>query len=245
MDALSHRGPPDAGQDWLPRIRAKVARKVEASPLVRGCAGGGSYPRILFGGFWHFVKAFPEIIRQTYADLPGPVADAATRRFLKRAAPALSGSLQAMENDERTHRALWLRAAARVGLSQGQLDQWEVLAEVRALTDVIREEPQPGRRLLYFIGVEMVAENLSHCLVGAPRFVEAMGEEGMQWFAAHLVAPGQTSAHEALAFRLALSARRVTSAPVDEPSVDKEIQRCVDWFCAAGVACARDHEAAG
>lgn len=225
--------------DWLRPIKAEAARKVESSPLIRGCADAGPYPRGLLGGFWHFVNEFPEIIRETYATVPA-AADAPTRRFLHRTAGTLSGSLHGMEGDERTHRGLWIRAAGCVGLSELQLQRWPVLAEVKSLTDAIRNEQELGRRLLYFVAVEMVAENVARYLIGAPRFVEAMGEEGMQWFAAHLVPPGKTTTHEALAFQLAMSVKRANAAPVDEISVSEDIQRCVDWFLAASIACARE-----
>jgi hypothetical protein len=242
MDAFSNCQPVGAMHDWRRPIKAEAARKVESSPLIRGCADAGPYPRSLFGGFWYFVNEFPEIIRESYASVPAAAADAPTRRFLQRSARTLAGSLRGMEGDERTHRGLWIRAARCVGLAEAQLQRWPVLAEVRSLTDAIRDEPDLGRRLLYFVAVEMVAESMARYLVGAPRFVEAMGEEGMLWFAAHLVPPGITTSHEALAFQLAMSIKRASAAPVDAISVSADIQRCVDWFQAASIACAREVE---
>lgn len=240
MDAFSNRKRAGEMHDWLPRIKLETARKVGSSPLIRGCASGDLYPRALYGGFWHFVNEFPEIIRETYVTLPASATDAPLRRLLNRTTRTLSGSLRGMEGDERTHRALWVRAAGCVGLAERQLRQWQVLAEVRSLTDAIRDERELGRRLLYFVAVEMVAECVSRYLVGERHFVEAMGEEGMQWFAAHLVPPGETSPHEALAFQLAMAVRRAKAADVEEKTVSDDIQRCVDWFYAASVACARE-----
>lgn len=240
MEAFSNRRPVGAMHDWLRPIKAEAARKVESSPLIRGCADAGPYPRGLYGGFWHFVNEFPEIIRETYASVPAADADAPTRRFFNRTARRLAGSLRGMEGDERTHRGLWIRAAGCVGLAEAQLERWPVLVEVRALTDAIRNEPELGRRLLYFVAVEMVAESMARYLVGAPRFVAAMGDEGMLWFAAHVVPPDKTTTHEALAFQLAISVKRAGAAPVDEISVSADIQRCVDWFLTASIACASE-----
>lgn len=239
MEAFPNRRSVGAMYDWLRPIKAEAARKVESSPLIRGCADAGPYPRCLYGGFWHFVDEFPEIIRETYATVPATAADAPTRRFFNRTAEMLAGSLRGMENDERTHRGLWLRAAGCVGLSAAQLQRWPALAEVRALTEAIRNEPQLDRRLLYFVAVEMVAESLARYLVGAPRFVAAMGDQGMLWFAAHLPS-GETSTHEALAFRLAMALQPDKAAQVDASAVNEDIQRCVDWFVTASIACARE-----
>jgi len=230
----------DLGRDWKARIKAEAYDKVVACPLTQGCAEGGRYARALLGGFWPFVNAFPTILRDTYENVPAVAASEAVRRFLKRSAPILSGTLKGMEGDERAHRALWIRAASRVGLSEEQLQQWRVLPEIAALTEGIRTEGHLGRRLLYFAAVEIVAEGTSRYLAQLPRFVETMGEEGMQWFTVHMVHPDDATTHEALAYDLALSVKRVAHEPTDADSVNADIQRCIDWFFAAGVACARE-----
>lgn len=235
----------DLGRDWKARIKAEAYAKISACPLTQGCAEGDRYTRALLGGFWPFVNAFPAIIRDTYANVPAAAASEVLRRFLKRSAPVLSGTLQGMEGDERAHRALWIRASRRVGLSEEQLHQWRVLPEIEALTERIRAERHLARRLLYFAAVEIVAEGTSRYLVQAPRFVNAMGEEGMQWFTVHMDHPAGATTHEALAYHLALAVRRVAHESTDEHSVNVDIQRCVDWFFAAGVACAREFALAG
>jgi len=240
MSPFRNRDQTDHARDWQARIKAEAYDKVLACPLMRGCAEGSGYPRALLGGFWPFVDAFPAIIRETYENLPAAAANETVRRFLKRSAPILSGTLRGMEDDERAHRRLWLRASQRAGLAEDQLYQWRVLPEIKALSDAIRTEGQLARRLLYFAAVEIVAEGASRYLSQAPRFVEAMGEEGMQWFTLHSVHPDDATTHEALAYNLALSVKRAAHEPTDEKSVNTDIQRCVDWFFAAGVACARE-----
>lgn len=226
---IALRNQPDHLGEWRTRMKDEAYRKVLASPLMHACAEGGNYPRALFGGFWHFVDEFPAIIRETYTALPSAAAKDTVRRFLRR--------LQGMEDDERAHRALWIRSASRVGLSEGQLHQWRVLPEIRSLTQSIRTEKHLGRRLLYFVAVEIVAQGVARYLFQAPRFVEAMGEEGMEWFAAHLAAPGHATTHEAVAYKLALAVKQAADEPIDEKSINDDIQRCVDWFFAGGVAC--------
>lgn len=225
---------------WRARIKAEAYEKVLASPLMHACAQGGTSPRALFGGFWHFVDTFPAIIRDTYENVPSAAANDKVRRFLKRSAPILSGSLKPMEDDERAHRALWIRASRRVGLSEIQLHQWRILPEIKSLTEAIRTEGDLARRFLYFAAVEIVAEGISRYLSQQPPFVEAMGEDGMEWFDVHLVHPDDATTHEALACNLALSVKRVAHEAADWKFVNADIQRCVDWFFAGGVACARE-----
>lgn len=240
MDVVRKRVQTASARAWTSRIKDQAYRKIAASPLVKGCAAHGNADRhalALLAGFWPFVDAFPAIIRDTYAGALGSTGSALLQRFQRRAGPLLAGNLAGMADDEQDHRALWLCAARIIGLSADQLAGWPVLPEVRALIAAIGEERELGRRLLYFAGVEIVAESTSRVLSRAPRFVELMGQDGMRWFAAHLVAPGQLGAHEALAYKLALALRRVADQPADEAAVAADVQRCVDWFVAAGAAC--------
>jgi pyrroloquinoline quinone (PQQ) biosynthesis protein C len=243
MDAVRNADQSTQSRDWKARIKDEAYAKVLVSPLLRGCAQGGDYPRALLGGFWYFVNEFPGIIRETYSNVPA-AANEKIRRFLRRSAPALSGTLKGMEDDERAHRALWIRSASRVGLSEDQLQQRRVLPEVKSLTEAIRTEGHFARRLLYFVAVEIVAEGVARYLSQAPRFVELMGEEGMQWFTVHVVHPDDATTHEAVAYNLSLSAKRIAHEPTDEKSIDADIQRCVDWFFNASIACARDFASA-
>lgn len=239
MDAVRNRVQTASARAWTSRIKDQAYRKIAASPLVKGCVARGNADRhalALLAGFWPFVDVFPAIIRDTYADALADTRHAVLRRFQQRAGPFLAGTLDSMADDERDHRALWLRAARSLGLSADDLARWPVLPEVRELITAIGEERELGRRLLYFVGVEIVAESTARVLSQAPRFVETMGKEGMRWFAVHLVAPGQLGAHEALAYRLALAVRRAAGQPVDEAVVAADIQRCVGWFVVAGAA---------
>ena len=239
MDPFRNAGESDHSRDWKARIKDEAYGKVLACPLMHGCALGGNFPQALLGGFWHFVDEFPGIIHGTYANVPS-AANEAVRRFLKRSAPILAGTLKGMEDDERTHRTLWIRSAGRAGLSEDQLHRWKVLPEIESLTEAIRTERDFGRRLLYFVAVEIVAEGIACYLSQAPRFVEVMGEEGMQWFDVHRVHPDEATTHEAIAYKLALSVKRAADEPIDEKSIDADIQRCVDWFFSGAVACARE-----
>ncbi|AYH45607.1 hypothetical protein [Azoarcus sp. DN11] len=240
--------PPQA-PDWLERSAAEARGKIADSPLMQGCAAENSderrYARALLGGFWHFVDVFPGIIRETYTAVPALEADERLRRFLMRAARRVAGKLQGMETDERSHRELWIASARQVGLSERQLHAWPVLPEIRHLADQMAAERDLGRRLLYFVAVEIVAAEVSQFLSRAPRFVESMGANGMLWFAAHPVDRQNPATHEAIAYGLALSFKRVTAGPLDEASVHADIQRCVDWFFAGSVACARAFSEAG
>lgn len=238
MDITRQRIPP-ASESWAPPIKAEAFRRIAGSPLVQGCAthgNAGGHAFALLAGFWPFVDAFPAIIRRTY----GP-ADAAPdkllRRFQRRAGAILANSLIGMESDERDHRALWLRSARSLGLSEAGLGRLPVVPEVRQLVEAVGNESSLSRRLLYFVAVEMVAESVARVVCPSPRFVAAMGEPGMGWFAAHRLLAGETGAHEALAYKLALAVKRTADEPVEAGAVAADILRCVDWFVAAGAAC--------
>lgn len=237
-----HKLPPDA-PDWLVRTTDEARGKIEASPLVQGCAAEdtcGRYTRALFGGFWYFVDAFPGILRETYTTGPASVADERLRRSLQRATHPLTAALSGIEGDERTHRDLWIASARQAGLTEEQLHHWPTLPEVRDLADAMRAEQQLGRRLLYFVAVEIVAGEASRFLSRAPRFVQAMGSEGMLWFAAHLADRKDPGTHTAIAYTLALSIKQALGEPIDEASVSADIQRCVDWFFVASIACVHE-----
>lgn len=235
--------PPQA-PDWLERTAAEARRKIADSPLMQGCAAESSddlrYARALLGGFWHFVDVFPGIIRETYTAVPAQEADERLQRFLTRAARRVAGKLRGMEADERGHRELWIASARQAGLSEGQLHAWPVLPEIRHLAEQMAAELNLGCRLLYFVAVEIVAAEASQFLSRSPRFVEAMGADGMLWFAAHPVARQDPTTHEAISYALALSFKRVTAEPLDEAAIHADVQRCVDWFFAGSVACARE-----
>src|SRR5689334_23101046 len=173
MNAYRNEDHSGQARVWQSRIKAEAYEKVLTSPLIHACAQGGTCPRALFGGFWHFVDTFPAIIRDTYENVPSAAANDKVPRFLKRSAPILSGTLKSIEDEERVHRALWIRASRRVDLSEIQLHQWRVLPEIKSLTEAIQTEGDLARRLLYFVGVEIVAEGVSRCLSQKPPFVEA------------------------------------------------------------------------
>lgn len=243
MDYLPKHKLPDQTPDWRARIKNEAYRKVVIAPLLQGCAAretARDSTRALMGGFWDFVDTFPAIIRETYTIAPAATANPRLRRFLKQATPHLAGSLDGMAGDERAHRALWVRSASRVGLSEEELYRWPVLPEVRALSDALRAEKRLARRLLYFVAVEIVAAGTSKYLSQAPAFVELMGNEGMQWFAAHLVHSRDVATHEAIAYELALEVKQAAHETSDEQSLNEDIQRCVDWFVTAGAACVRE-----
>lgn len=243
MEVARNQNQTAPARGWQARIKHEAYGKVLASPLVVACAERGNDDRsaaALIGGFWSFVDVFPAIIRGTYASALAGSEGETVRSFQRRMAPILSETLSSMEDDERSHRALWLRAARSIGLSAEALYGWPVLPEVRRVSRELLDERDLGRLLLYFVGVEVVAEGVSRRLSTAPDFVAAMGPDGMSWFAAHLVAPGEVGAHEDLAYKLALAVRQAAGENTDEASINAEVQRCVDWFVAAGDACARE-----
>jgi len=223
------------------KTKIEVSRKVAASPLLRGCAGGApEYLWALFEGYWLFVDQFPGIIRETYGSTPRDVSDA-TRRFLRRAAPILSGTLAGMEDDERAHRTLWIESARCAGISETRLSSAPLVPEVRTLTENIGGERDLRRRLLYFVSVEIVAEEMSRFLADAPAFVSIMGEKGMGWFNAHLVHPTGTTTHEEIAYNIVEKLGRANGQSVDGAEINEHIQRAVDWFTSGATGCVREY----
>lgn len=239
MDTTHHRIDTGSRHDWTRPIKDEAYRRIADSPLVQGCASRGNEANhvvALLAGFWPFVDAFPGIIRHTYGQAFGATPDEALRRFQRRTGAVVSAAMAGMASDESTHRALWLVSARSIGLSEDDLGRPPVLPAIRHLIDAVGGEPNLGRRLLYFVAVEIVAEGVSRLLSQSPRFVAEMGEHGMDWFAAHRLAPGRTGAHEALAYKLALALKRALNEPADVGTVGEDVRRCIDWFVAAGAA---------
>lgn len=243
MDALTRLFQTMHAHRHAVRFRDMARAKVLASPLVQGCANwvaGPAYARALLGGFWSFVDAFPAMVRDTRLQLP-----AATIEALRGSLASDTGDIMAraalhdMESDESMHRDLWVRSAGRVGLTEAALHTWPALPEVRTITDALQTEPHLARRLLYFVAVEVVAAEASRHLLQAPRFVEAMGEDGSCWFTAHLTAADGATTHESVAYVLAVALLDAAGEAHDEMSVDEPVARCINWFFDASVACAR------
>lgn len=211
---------------------------ISSFPFVRGCrCGDPQFIRALFGGFWNFVNCFPQIIRDTYSSVPAEI-DERTRRFLERSAQILSGMLAGMETDERAHRALWLRSAKQAGLDESDLENWELLPEVRGIAEAIGNEQDLYTRLLYFVSVELIAEGLSRALADSPEFLKAMGSKGMSWFKAHLVHESGATTHEQLAYNLAGRIASFQGRQPSEESMHETVMKGLMLFAFAANACA-------
>lgn len=222
---------------WKTRIKQKAWEKIYASPLMRGCIEGDiRFAVALLAGYWNFVDRFPSIIEGTFSSASDDVPDK-LRTFLRRAAKTLAGTLASMEGDERQHRELWIRASKVVGLGRIRLDRWEVLPEVDTIARTIGGA-NISTKLLYFAGVEIVAEGISKCLSESHSFTSMMGREGMRWFQVHLLHPESVTTHEDIAYRTAEMLLRAEDVKPTEAVIDGYVQECVDLFIQAAEACA-------
>ncbi len=222
-------------EDWKSRIKQEAWGKVFASPLMKGCATGDiKYIVALLAGFWDFVDRFPAIIRGTFMNIPA--GSPKLQKFLRRAAGKLSGTLTGMEEDERNHRTLWLKAAGMVDLNLEKLMGWKVLPEIDLISSSI-ERAEIRKKLLYFVAVEIVAEGISKYLSQYAAFEKVMGQKGMGWFKAHLVHPTDGTTHEDIAYRAAYQMYQAAGEIPSEEKINFVVQECVDLFSAADRAC--------
>ncbi len=226
---------------WRTRIKEKAWAKIYASPLMQGCTRGDiRYVRALLAGYWNFVERFPEIIEGTFSTIPSDIpgqAETRPNKFLRRAARILAGTLESMQNDERQHRVLWLKSAAKAGLGYSDLTGWRVLSEVEDISSVIGAA-NVRTKLLYFAAVEIVAEGISKCLSESDRFRGIMENEGMRWFDVHLRHPENVTTHEDLAYQAVERLFQEEGIEPTEQGIDEDIQVGVDLFIRAAQACA-------
>ena len=221
---------------WQERIKSEAWTKIFASPLMQGCQQCDRRAlEALYCGYWNFVDTFPEIIQSTYREAPG--GEAQTRRFLRRAASILAGTLEGMEADERAHRTLWIKSAAEFGITETHLYEWPVVNEIKAISHTMSAETLLQRRLLQFVATEIVAEGISNCLAASDAFKERAGARGMGWFNVHLLHPDDETTHEAIAYNTAFLLMRESGTAADEISVGAQVQNGVDLFISAANAC--------
>ncbi len=222
--------------EWKLRTKEVAWEKIRQSPLMQGCAAGDvKFIVALLGGFWDFVDRFPAIIRGTFTDMPENISPR-LKKFLRRAAPTLSGTLAEMEKDERSHRALWLRSAAMVDLDEKRLMEWVVLPEIDRIS-ITLDKASPATKLLYFVAVEIVAEGISDFLNSSTAFKEVLGKQGMGWFRVHVVHPADGTTHEDIAYKAAVQMLEADGKEPTEKEINDAVQVCVDLFIDAARAC--------
>lgn len=232
MNSVTHNEPADR-PNWVSGIKEEVHRKVRTCTLTAGCRQGDhACVKALVIGFWPFVDAFPGIIKDRYLNVSDTELDSQAR-VMQRAAQILAR----MENDERSHRDLWLCTAEAMGLDPTRDLVRNPLAEITALIEQMRGESDLATVFLCFVAVEMVAETLSQELLASEAFCDMLNERGKVWFKVHVAHEGTT--HEQIAFRLAMAHYRDEDTPGAE-KINAIIQQTVDLFCAGGEACRRE-----
>jgi hypothetical protein len=221
---------------WKARIKLEAWEKINASPLMAGCATGDArFIVALLAGFWDFVDRFPAIIRGTFNTI-SQGTDPRFTRFLQRASQRLAGMLSGMESDERAHRALWLKSASMVDLDVQKLMSWRVLPEIDRISTVI-DQAEVRKKLLYFVAVEIVAEGISNFLSNSSAFEKVMGQKGLSWFRVHAVQPNDQTTHEEIAYRAAYQLFMKAGEDLTEERLNTTIQECVDLFIKGASAC--------
>jgi len=196
---------------WISTIREEVTRKVEASPLIQGCARGDKrYIKSLIVGYWWFVDQFPESIARARHRVLEKTVRKPKKIITKFGATALIDVLAihtettlGMQKDEKNHRALWLQTARAIGLEKVDLEGVKPLHEVRKLHDLIYTETDFFKIFLQFVAVEMVAEELSKVLLASSHFKAIVKGDGLRWFQVHVEHSDKGMSHEEMALRLA------------------------------------------
>lgn len=204
---------------WWHELKAEARRRISFSPLVVGCRTGDLiYIRALTVIFWQFVDEFPDILFRQFNN--------SNDRLVQKMSSRLSG----ITNDEKSHRRLWLKTADCIGLTPEYLfSRREQFPKVAVISLCLSEQ----NRVLTFlriVGVEIVAEMLSHELLDSERFNTILEEEGKIWFKIHTVHKGTT--HEQLALRVACKGMDVESEATRQ-IIEEAVLHIVDLFVEA------------
>ncbi len=188
---------------WYEGIKKKAASKIAKLSLVRECAHGDeSALRTLILNFWPFVNEFPDQIHRASVKM---MRARHLKRFSIEDLEALwelsSNLLKGMQDDETTHRDLWVGAASALGISYTELSTQVAGTEMLELLQLTGEKIDQFVTLMRFVTVEIVAEALSRTVLAEEPFRNRVGV-GIKWFEIHADHPGAIS-HEELALRLA------------------------------------------
>ena len=216
--------------DWVHDIKEDVKDKVKGSIASKVCREG-NIPALqqLLVTFWPFVDQFPKIVRRGCVKFikhellthPGNADDLLSLLVLA------DKTLTLIERDEAEHRALWIKAAGAVGLTQQDLERppiplvKKLVAKMEAWTD-------PAAMFLRFAAVEVIAEVASGHFLESHEFRKAVGTKGLEWFLAHT--KHEDESHESLTYRLAITFRE---RGVTQEEAGALIQPLADLFVEA------------
>jgi pyrroloquinoline quinone (PQQ) biosynthesis protein C len=218
---------------WWRDIKVEAHSKVAANPMTLGCRTGNPvYLRAFLLGFWPFVHIFPDVIRQGLTKLARSGEVARTTKFLTRA----SGILAGIENDERSHRTMFLDTAQAVGLSMADFTAAKCLPLVQALFTRIIDSPCPASMFLRFAAVEVEAEAFSEELLSSEPFRLGLPPQSLRWFHEHQ--QHDATPHEALAYNLATACHH---EPLHRDYVEPIAFEMIALFSACAEASVKAH----
>ncbi len=214
---------------WVERIETEVRQKIARQPQTESMkCGDPSAITSFFIDYWHFVYAFPAIVREGGNALLGQPARVRYGSDLMAIARSAVNMLGEIKGDEERHREIWIRSSEACGVSLRRLDA-DPSDQILELIRVIGEDVALDVRFARLVAVEMVATAISDEVLSSTAFCMFAGGAGMEWFKVHATHDGPT--HQELAWRLMAAFHE--DALVFE-WVNGVIQQATDLFIAVG-----------
>ena len=216
--------------DWVDDIKGEVTDKVKRSIASKVCREGNIPAlRQLVVIFWPFVDEFPKIVRHGCVKFIKHklITDPGNADELLSLLVLADKTLTLIERDETEHRALWIKTAEAVGLTDQDLER-PPIPLVKKLTTEMKTWTDPAAMFLRFAAVEIIAEVVSWHFLESPQFRKAVGTKGLEWFLAHT--RHEDESHESLTYRFAIA---FSESGITHAEANALIQPLIDLFVEA------------
>ena len=168
-------------------MRARVKKAVAAAPLIRRAAGGDRRAvEALHAGFWPFVEEFERAIDRHQLPrqpLQRRFRDAPDGARVNDVLRTLARHVLHMKNEEGSHAQVWRKHMRDLG--SDRLAGASPLGGVARLIALANDDDLP-RFFALLAATELIAEELSACLVGHADFVSLFPRGRWTWGDIHL-----------------------------------------------------------
>jgi len=200
------------------RARAEVSR---SSLIQMAAAGSKAAAMALHAGFWPFVREFELAIDQQKLPRKPLVAkfghEASRRSFIR-----MAQAVREMKEEEGSHAAHWQEDARNLKITLGN-DQ--LVPGIRALIESAYTKDLP-RFFAVLAGTELIAEELSRCLIASSSFLALFSRKRWVWGEVHLLAHCNGPSHLDIDLDLA----RAYSPTDDIGAIRRSIETTIALF---------------
>ncbi|TSC80878.1 MAG: hypothetical protein G01um101429_3 [Parcubacteria group bacterium Gr01-1014_29] len=190
---------------WFKDIKQEAYKRITEAPFAQACRQGDKeVMKKLIVSLWPFVDIFPRLVRRGYIRLMSPAMyfryGILTMLSLNYRSIVFLGSI---EQDEKSHRALWLDSGLALEL-QYPASYKPTTPQTQAWIDEVAKKTNPSEMFLAFVAIEFIAESVSKNFIVSEHFKKAFGnsKSGLGWFTVHTIDHEDVS-HENLELHLA------------------------------------------